>query len=272
MTVLDEIVDRTLRDLRDRRRRVPESTLREQPVFSEERRPFEVALARDGLSAIAEIKRASPSKGVIREDLDVADVASQYEGAGAAAISVLTEPNYFQGALENLTAARRAASLPLLRKDFIVDPYQVVEARAFGADAVLLIATCLGTSQLDELLHACNDLSMAHLVEVYSPEDLEKVNFDRVRVLGVNSRDLKTFEVDLQRVVDVFKRIPDPMIRVAESGIGSVEDIRTVLSAGADAILVGEALMRAERPGDALRSLLQGATDLETQGGINGAT
>ncbi len=272
MTILDEIVDRTRHDLQDRRRRVAESELREQLHFSEARRPFEPAIAQEGLGVIAEIKRASPSRGLIREKFSVAEIASQYEDAGAAAISVLTEPHYFQGSLENLKAARGASSLPLLRKDFIVDPYQVVEARAFGADAVLLIATCLEASQLHELLHACRELSVAHLVEVYSPHDLDKLDFDEVRVLGVNSRDLKTFDVDLQAAMDVFRIVPDSMIRVAESGISDEEDIRTVLHAGVDAILVGEALMRASQPGDALRSLLEGARDLATQEGMDGMT
>ncbi|MBT8399112.1 MAG: indole-3-glycerol phosphate synthase TrpC [Rhodothermia bacterium] len=269
MTILDEIVDRTTRDLQKRRQSVAESELREQVHFNEPRRPFETAIAQDGLGVIAEIKRASPSKGVIREEFSVTDIARQYEDAGAAAISVLTEPNYFQGSLENLSVARGAASLPILRKDFVVDPYQVVEARAFGADAVLLIATCLEASQLEELLHACRELSMAHLVEVYSPHDLDKIDFDEVRVLGVNSRDLKTFEVDLQGAIDVFRLVPDSMVRVAESGISNEDDIRVVLRAGVDAILVGEALMRAAQPGDALGSLLETTRDLETQVGIN---
>lgn len=265
MTILDEIVDRTKRELRERRQKVAESELREQVHFDETRRPFETALERDGLSVIAEIKRASPSRGVIREEFSVTDIASQYEEAGAAAISVLTEPYFFQGSLENLSAARRASSLPLLRKDFIVDPYQVLEARAFGADAVLLIATCLESTQLDELLHACRELSMSHLVEVYSAHDLDKLDLDHVRVLGVNSRDLKTFDVDLQGAMDVFRLVPEPVIRVAESGIGNEEDIRLVSRAGVHAILVGEALMRASDPGDALRSLLEGVRNLETQ-------
>lgn len=272
MTILDEIVDRTKRELHERRRRVAESALREQVHFNETRRPFDTVIARDGLGAIAEIKRASPSKGVIREEFSVTDIAREYEEAGAAAISVLTEPHYFQGAIDNLTAARGASSLPILRKDFIVDPYQVVEARAFGADAVLLIATCLEATQLQELLHACRDLSMAHLVEVYSAYDLEKLNFDEVRVLGVNSRDLKTFEVDLQGAMEIFRLVPDSMIRVAESGIGNEEDIRVVFHAGVDAILIGEALMRAPQPGEALRHLLEAARVLQTRDGITRTT
>lgn len=272
MTILDEIVERTKRDLQERRRRVAESELREELYFHETRRPFETAIAQEGLSAIAEIKSASPSKGVIRKEFSVTDIASQYEEAGAAAISVLTEPHYFHGSVEYLTRVRDVSTVPLLRKDFIVDPYQVVEARAFGADAVLLIATCLEATQLQELLHACRELSMAHLVEVYSPHDLDKLDFDSVRVLGVNSRDLKTFDIDLRGAMEVFRLVPDSMSRVAESGISSEEDIQIVLHAGVDAILVGEALMRASQPGEALRSLLEGARDLETRAGTNRTT
>jgi indole-3-glycerol phosphate synthase len=209
----------------------------------------------DGPAFIAECKRASPSEGVLRAEYDPAAIAQQYRIAAAAALSVLTEPTHFKGSLDHLAAVRQAVDLPLLRKDFVVDPYQLVEARAYGADAVLLIAAALDRPRLRDLHDAAEALSLGVLVEVHGPDELDGLDLDRVSALGVNSRDLKTFTVDLGRAEAVFGLLPDRVVRVAESGIRTAEDTRRLRDAGADAFLVGSAFMRAPDPGRALAAL-----------------
>jgi indole-3-glycerol phosphate synthase len=243
-------------------RRVPLSHLEQSEGFTSPRRSFLDALGQDGLSVIAEVKKASPSKGSIREDIEPGPVARAYEEAGAAAVSVLTEPHYFSGSLEFLGAAREATSAPLLRKDFIVDPYQVIEARAAGADAILLIASVLDRDQLAELLVAASELTLDCLVETYWERDLDRIDFDQVQILGVNNRNLEDFTVDLGRCRSMFERIPPGVLRVAESGIGSAGDLVRIRDAGADAALVGESLMREPDPGAALGILLSGYRQL----------
>ncbi len=259
MTILDEIVDRTRETLKQRRSQMPESGLRELALFEADRRGFAAALSTPNLSVIAEIKRASPSKGLLTEDFHVGRLAQDYESGGASAVSVLTEPDFFRGALGHLPIARAETSLPLLRKDFVVDPYQVVEARAYGADAVLLIATVLERNQLSELILAAAESGLDHLVEVYSEEDLDKVDFDLIRVLGVNTRNLETFEVDTTRLARVFAQIPIDLLRVAESGISGPSDIAALQKAAVDAVLVGEALIRSKDPARLIRALLEEA-------------
>lgn len=262
MTILDNIVRQTRNTLRERRAKTPVSTLRAFRGFDDDRRSFEASLAASGLSVIAEIKRASPSKGQLRETLDVRKIAGEYESGGAAAISVLTEPEFFRGSLADLRTARSESAIPLLRKDFVIDPYQVFEARAYGADAVLLIATVLEKNQLSELVMAAAELGLDHLVEVYSEKDLEIVDFDLVRILGVNTRDLETFEVDISRLPRVFSHVPRDLIRVAESGISGPSDIAPVVEAGVDAVLIGEALVRSDDPANLLRTLIDEAAAL----------
>ncbi len=257
MTILDEIVARTKSNLRARKAEVSIRELEDSPEFDGARHDLTAALSGSGLSVIAEIKKASPSKGLIRDDMDVVGIASSYEENGAAAISVLTETDFFLGSLDNLRATRRATTTPLLRKDFILDPYQVVEARAWGADAILLIAACLDREQLNELLHTAMELGVGHLVEIHDERELDKVDMDMIEVLGVNNRDLTTFEVDLDRSGRVFRLVPAGIIRVTESGITGPEDIDAVVDAGADALLIGEALMRAEDPGGALAAIVE---------------
>ncbi|MEM6782334.1 MAG: indole-3-glycerol phosphate synthase TrpC [Bacteroidota bacterium] len=261
MSILDRIVADT-RDLVQRRQAtVPAAVLEARPAFRAPTLSLARSLRRTDPAAppavIAEIKKASPSEGVIRPNFDVPGIARAYKAAGAAAISVLTEPTHFQGALGNLDTARFATDLPLLRKDFIVDTYQLIEARAFGADAVLLIAAVLDAAQLRDLHQAATDLGLSCLVEVYEPSELAKLDLDQIEILGVNNRDLRTFEVDIDHSVRVLARVPDHIVTVSESGLTSPADLAHVRRGGIDAVLIGTAFMRAARPGDALRALVE---------------
>lgn len=205
-------------------------------------------------AVIAEVKRASPSVGSIAE-VDPASQARAYEAAGAAAVSVLTEPRHFDGSLADLRAVHLATSVPVLRKDFLVQPAQLMEARAEGADAVLLITAALTEGELRAMLATAEDLDLATLVEIHSERDLEVAIAVEAKVIGVNARDLETLEVDPERALALLGRIPADRIAVAESGIASPEQVKRAVNAGARAILVGEALMRAEDPGAKLREL-----------------
>ncbi len=221
-------------------------------------RPFATALARPGeMRVIAEHKRRSPSRGPIREDLAPAEVARRYEAAGAAALSVLTDEPFFGGRLEHLTEARAATALPALRKDFVVDAWQVAEARAAGADAVLLIVAALSDGELRALLGEARAVGMDALVEVHDGVELARALAAEARVVGVNNRDLKTLAVSLETSLALAPRIPDDVVAVAESGIRGGQDLRRLREAGFDACLVGEHLMAAPDPGDALRRLLE---------------
>jgi len=254
-TILDTIVRATRARVQTGRSAATLRDLEDRPGFLLERRSLAAALRRDGLSVIAECKMASPSAGVIRNDYDARAIAASYSAAGAEAISVLTEPEWFRGKPEDLSAAREASDVPILRKDFVVDPFQVVEARAYGADAVLLIATVLDRHELSDLMDAADALEMECLVECHAERELDRVDLDRARVLGVNNRNLDTFEVDRDHAARVLARVPDTIVRVAESGLRTRDDLRAVHASGIDAVLVGEALMRAVDPGAALREL-----------------
>jgi indole-3-glycerol phosphate synthase len=215
------------------------------------------ARARDGVAVIAELKKASPSKGLIRSPFHPAELARELEAAGAAALSVLTEEEFFQGSLENLKKASVAVSIPCLRKDFIVDEFQLVEARANSADAVLLIVAALNQAELVSLARGARGQGLDVLCEVHDGEELRRALGAECDLIGVNTRDLRTFEVDLQTAFDLASRIPAGVVKVAESGIRSGEDVSRMRAAGYDAFLVGESLMRAERPGEALRELMR---------------
>jgi indole-3-glycerol phosphate synthase len=211
------------------------------------------------IRAIAEVKRASPSAGPIRPDADAAAIAAGYERHGAAAISVLTDEPFFGGTLADLAAVRARVKVPVLRKDFLLDPYQVVEARAAGADAVLLIVAALERPALAELLAAADEHQLTALVEAHDAAEVDAAVAAGARVIGVNHRDLSTFEVDMQLSARLRPRIPPDRILVAESGIREAADVARLAAAGADAILVGESLMRRPDPGEALAALLAGA-------------
>src|SRR4051812_30036542 len=208
-------------------------------------------------AGIAEIKRASPSKGVMREQFDPAEIAKSYAAGGAACLSVLTDREFFQGAPEHLAAARAACGLPALRKDFIFDPYQVLEARAMGADCILLIAACLSAAEMKTLEDAALDLGMAVLVEVHDAAELEAALTLRTPLVGVNNRDLRTFETRIETTLGLLEGMPADRIVITESGIASPADVARLRSRGVNAFLVGEAFMRALDPGGALRALFR---------------
>ncbi len=212
--------------------------------------------AATGPAIIAELKKASPSKGLIREDLDVPVLAKQLEAAGASALSVLTEEKFFLGSLENLERASAAAKIPCLRKDFMVDEFQMLEARASGADAILLIAASLTDRELRRLRDAARAMELDILCEVHNREELDRVLHLGCDAYGVNARNLKTFDVSLDVSLELLAMLPADAVRVAESGIHTAADLQKLRTAGYDAFLVGESLMRQENPGDGLRELL----------------
>jgi len=208
-------------------------------------------------AVIAEVKKASPSKGVLREHFVPADIARSYEAGGAVCLSVLTDVQFFQGSTAYLQQARAACSLPVLRKDFIIDPYQVVEARAMGADCILLIAACLDDAQMAELEACALELGLDVLVEVHDAAELDRALRLKTPLVGVNNRNLRTFEVSLETTLELRDRIPAGRLLVTESGILGREDVRRMRAAGVHAFLVGEAFMRAPEPGVALQGLFE---------------
>jgi indole-3-glycerol phosphate synthase len=253
MTVLDDILTSTRADLATRKRAVSLGELVD--TARPERPSLREALAQPGLALIAEFKRASPSAGPIRPEADVAAVARAYEAGGAAAISVLTERHHFQGSLDDLRAAAGACALPLLRKDFIVDTYQLHEARAAGASAILLIVAALEQRLLRELHDAARELSLDALVEVHDAAELELAAAIGAQLIGVNNRDLRDFSVDPERTFALLDGMPDGAVVVSESGITQIADLRRLRSAGVDAALIGERLMRDGDPAAALREM-----------------
>jgi indole-3-glycerol phosphate synthase len=255
-TFLESVVERTQADVARRRRETPAAELEARLGPRRRGRPFSEALIAEGISLIAEMKRASPSRGPIRPGASVAEVVGAYEAAGASAVSVLTEPNHFGGSLDDLAEARAAIDLPLLRKDFVIDPYQLLEARAAGADAVLLIVAALEPEGLAELMRVASDLGMDGMVEVHDDDEVAIAVDAGAEVIGINNRDLHTLEVDLGTTFRLLADVPAGTVVVAESGITERGHVVDLQDAGVDAILVGEALMRADDPGRAIRELL----------------
>ncbi len=256
MSVLDRIVETTRDEVERRREAVPavrlEAALGERP----EARPFVEALGRPGISVIAEHKRRSPSAGVIREGSTVSEIVLAYERGGATALSVLTEPFHFDGALDDLREARRASELPVLRKDFIVDPYQVLESAAAGADAILLIVAALDPDTLYDLYREARQIDLDVLVEVHSDEELEcALEVIDADVIGINNRDLTDFSVHVERTFELLDDVPVGKTVVSESGFHSREQLDELERVGVDAVLVGESLMRSPDPEAACRAL-----------------
>jgi indole-3-glycerol phosphate synthase len=255
MGFLSDLVERLRAELRDQP--LDASRLLARAHAIPPSRPFEGALRAAAAPAlIAEVKRASPSAGEIRADADPRALSQAYEAAGAAAISVLTEPRHFQGSLADLRSVRSSVGLPVLRKDFHLDPVQLIEARAAGADAALLIAAAVSDDELTALLATAEDLGLGVLLEAHSDEDLDRALATDATVIGVNARDLETLEVDVPAALDRLRRVPDDRVAVLESGIATRADVDAAVDAGASAILVGETLMRADDPARAVRKLL----------------
>jgi len=257
--ILDDILAQTRPAVAAARSRLPLARLEEQLATAPPVRDFCAALGgRPGLACIAEFKRRSPSKGWIKQDADPVVVANAYQAAGAAAVSVLTDGPFFGGSLDDLRRARAAVDIPVLRKDFIIDPYQVVEARAAGADAVLLIVSALRQKDLVGLLAEVRRLGMEALVETHDQAEVERALAADARVIGVNHRDLRTFQMDMTLATRMRPFVPSSRLLVAESGIRTADDVRRMQTAGIDSVLVGETLMCEPDPGAALRKLMGG--------------
>lgn len=254
MSVLDSIIEGVREDLVKRRR--PLGELHEQMSQAPAPLDAHAVLKGDQIKVIAEVKRSSPSKGALSAIGDPAALAEQYENAGASVISVLTEERRFKGSLADLTSVRDRVSIPILRKDFMVDEYQFFEARAHGADMVLLIVAALAKSQLRDFYDLATEMGMAALIEVHTGDELERAMEITPRIIGVNSRNLKTLEVNPVAFSELIPQIPNEVIRVAESGISQRSDVEFAQRHGADAILVGEALVISADPNLAMRTLL----------------
>lgn len=257
-SILNQIVEQTKNDLGKKKGRITSRDLESFECYEKERRGFRNSLSnKSALSIIAEIKKASPSKGIFRSDFDPVKIAESYISGGASALSILTDKPFFEGSLSYLEDISIRFDIPLLRKDFIVDPYQVKEARAFGADAVLLIVSITNGMQLSELIHASAEYSLDTLVECYSEEEVDTIDWDDVKLFGVNNRDLNTFNVDLHRGVELLRKSPDETVRVSESGLSAVKDLKFLVDNGIDAALIGEYFMRQPDPGRALQELIE---------------
>jgi indole-3-glycerol phosphate synthase len=256
VSILDRILEQVRIRLEDRKLDVKPSEMRARSESTISPVSFREALEPAGTSLIAEAKRASPSRGVLRDPYDPAALAAEYEAAGARAVSVLTEPDFFGGAPEHLEAASRAIALPVLRKDFLVDPYQCWEAKVWGASAALLIVAALDDALLHDLYALLEEIGLDALVEVHDEKEAERALNLPVSILGVNNRDLATFETDRTVTARIGALAPADVSLVSESGIHSRDHVLEVERAGACAILVGEALLRSERPGDTARELI----------------
>jgi indole-3-glycerol phosphate synthase len=256
--ILDDIVARKKETVARLKQTLPESKLKKAAASAPRPRDFIGALKQGTRPAvIAEIKRASPSAGLIRPDLAVLEIAASYEREGAAAISVISEEHFFRGSLDYLEEARRKVSVPLLCKDFIIDPIQVLMARAAGADGVLLIVAILEEESLTHLLDMSRSLGMDCLVEAHSEDEVDRSVALGARIIGINNRDLRTFQVSLDTTLRMLPRIPSDRVVVSESGIQQRADMELLANAGVDAVLVGTSLMRAEDPGQKLRELME---------------
>lgn len=254
--MLDRILESRLAEVEHRKKVLPETALKYGVAAATPLRDFSAALSRDGLNVIAELKPASPSRGIIRDPFDPVGLAQTLEASGAAALSVLTEGEFFRGSLKNLRDARKSVSIPALRKDFIFDPWQVWETRANDADSFLLIVAALRDPQLKDLIELGRELKMEPLVEVHTLEELDRALTAGASIIGVNNRNLKTLDVRVETSFELIAQIPDDCIAVAESGLRTHEDLAKLRSAGFDAFLIGEHLMLSPVPGVALSQLL----------------
>ncbi|GAB6138097.1 indole-3-glycerol phosphate synthase TrpC [Halanaerobaculum tunisiense] len=254
--ILEEIVEYKQREVKQQKKEEPLSKLQAEIDQLATTRDFGSALKESGMSLIAEVKKASPSKGVIREEFQPVKIAQQYEKAGASALSVLTDQEFFQGQLDYLQQIKEEVKLPILRKDFIIDPYQIYQARAYGADAILLIAAILTKQQLEDYLELADELNLDVLLEVHNRQELQQALEVDAALIGINNRDLKVFEVDLATTLALQRLVPDEKIIVSESGIKDRSDIELLTKHNIDAALVGETLMSSADIAAKVRELL----------------
>ncbi len=260
LTILDQIIVRKRAELVTQQTIIGVEEL--EGISRPLRRPFRSALESKHPAVISEVKKASPSAGVIAEDFDPAKIAARYEQGGAAALSVLTDQQFFQGSLEHLDEARQATRLPVLRKDFTLDRYHLLEAAAAGADAVLLIVAALSNFQLRELLEQAEELDLEALVEVHGEDELYRAIDAGANLIGINNRNLKTLEVSLETSLHLADKIPSTALWISESGIRTPQDMKRLMDAGCRAFLIGESLMKQADPGAALANLIEGARAL----------
>jgi indole-3-glycerol phosphate synthase len=254
--ILTQIAEHVRGVVQRRRYETPLAALRERPLYSKPARGFARALAGASRRIVAEVKRASPSKGIIRPDFDPVAIARDYAAHGASAISVLTEERFFQGRLDDLEQIHAAVQVPLLRKDFILDPYQVMEAKSYGADAILLIAALLEGAMMRDLHEQAGALGLDTVFEVHTAEELQSALAAGAQIIGINNRDLRTFKVDLAVSEKLARLLPPGIAAICESGIDNIAQIRRVEGWGIHVFLIGESLMRAPEPGKKLRELL----------------
>jgi len=259
MTILDKIIERKKIEVAAAKKLVSLEALEKYPLFNRTCYSLkDSVLHPERTGIIAEFKRASPSKGLINGTSGVAEVVKGYQDAGASAISVLTDPDFFQGSLADLSAAREVLHIPLLRKEFIVDPYQIAEAKAYGADIILLIAACLDSSEIKNLADYAKSLGLNILLEVHNEEELNRSIFDSIDAIGVNNRNLKDFVVDLNHSYNLVEKIPNRFIKVSESGISDPNTINELKKAGFQGFLIGENFMKTGDPAKAIREFAVG--------------
>ena len=256
MNILQKIVAYKKQEVEAAKKLVPEQVLRSFPAFQRSVHSMSKALRNSETGIIAEHKRRSPSRSVINQSHGVDQIVQAYQSGGASAISVLTDSRFFGGSLQDLALARDLTDLPLLRKEFVIDPYQLIEAKAYGADAILLIAAILSTKELSELSATARDLGLEILVEVHNSEELERSRAQDIHMLGVNNRNLKTFEVSISTSVELIDQIPQQVVPISESGISDPQSVKELKQAGYQGFLIGENFMKAEEPGRALTEFL----------------
>ena len=257
MTILDKIISYKKTEVNARKEAFPLDSLKRSSLFSRDTVSLSQSLNGSDAGIIAEHKRRSPSKSVINNGAELKMVIEGYDRGGAKGISVLTDTPFFGGGLDDLLLARQYTELPLLRKEFIIDPYQIYEAKAYGADAILLIAAALNNEQLSTLAAVASSLGLEVLLEVHNSKELERAVTQQVELIGVNNRNLKTFEVSLETSISLAERIPDHFVKVSESGIGSVQDVQRLASAGYSGFLMGEHFMKCKNPGGELEQFIK---------------
>lgn len=256
MNILEEILEHKRQELALTKKAIPAEYLEDKPEYARRCFSLRKALGKQGMAIIAEIKKASPSKKIIREDFNPLTIAREYVNGGASALSVLTDKKYFQGDIRFITDIRPSVPIPILRKDFIIDSYQLTEAKASGADAVLLIAAAMKPERLRDLFQEATALGLECLVEIHTIHELNILNFIPARMIGINNRNLSNFTVDISTSIRLASRIPKDILVISESGITNKADIEKLTAQGIRAVLVGEHLMRAHNPGEALKALL----------------
>lgn len=256
MTILERITDYKRKEVAARKAIIPTKILEQFPLFETKGISISNSLKKSGFRIIAEHKRKSPSKSVINDQALVDEVVEGYERAGAAGISLLTDTKFFGGSLDDLSLARKSVSIPILRKEFIVDPYQIIEAKAYGADVILLIAACLPNEEIKSFSELAKSIGLEILLEVHNEEELRRSLLPSIDVIGVNNRNLKTFEVSIETSISLASKIPDSFLKITESGLNSPKELISLKQAGYQGFLMGERFMKTDNPGEALSQFI----------------